>query len=158
MHPSRILVPLIYNLHITVNMAIKSFEIEYKGKKEQIEYEDDIPFGDMEEILRKTVNITDVTKPEIKVPEYRINLLLKVLRKAPFTIDRLTLTTMGRKTVSRVLEGVMESYPLMECLGDWMTSMLGSTLATNLSSELMLSQQNSSDGQSKKQGDAPTES
>ena len=34
-------------------MAIQSFEIDYEGKKEIVEYEDDLAFGELEAILNQ---------------------------------------------------------------------------------------------------------
>ena len=66
----------------SILLTIQSFTIKYEGKKEIIEYEDDITFGELESILAKSVDLTDVTKPRVNLPEYRMSILLKVLRKA----------------------------------------------------------------------------
>jgi len=71
---------------VSILLTIQSFTIKYEGKKETIEYEDDITFGELEGILAKAVDLSDVTKPKVNLPEYRMSILLKVLRKAPFKI------------------------------------------------------------------------
>ena len=42
---------------------IKSFKIDYNGVKEIIEYEDDITFGELENILNQCLDMTEVNKP-----------------------------------------------------------------------------------------------
>ena len=49
-------------------MAIKSFEIDIDGKKEIIEYEDDLLFGELEAIVNISVDLSDVTKPKVDLP------------------------------------------------------------------------------------------
>ena len=44
-------------------MTIQSFEIEFEGKQETIEYEDDLKFGELEAILNQCLDLSDVTKP-----------------------------------------------------------------------------------------------
>ena len=62
-------------------MALKSFEIDWEQGKETIEYEDDLTFGELEEIINQSVDLSDVSKPKVNLPKYRINVLSKVLRK-----------------------------------------------------------------------------
>ena len=44
-------------------MAVKSFKIKLNGKKEIIEYEDDLTFGEIESILSRNIDLTDPSKP-----------------------------------------------------------------------------------------------
>ena len=62
-------------------MAIKSFEIDYEGKNEVIEYEDDITFGELENILNKCLDLSDVAKPKVNIPLYRQLILTTVIKK-----------------------------------------------------------------------------
>ena len=57
-------------------MAIKSFKITIDGKKEIIEYEDDLTFGELEAIVNISVDLSDVTKPKVDLPKYRMNILI----------------------------------------------------------------------------------
>ena len=55
-------------------MAIKSFKITMEAKKEIIEYEDDLTFGELENVINESVDLSDVTKPKVNLPKYRINI------------------------------------------------------------------------------------
>ena len=58
-------------------MKIQSFEIEYEGKQETVEYEDDLKFGELEAILNQCLDLSDVTKPKVNLPLYRQSILTK---------------------------------------------------------------------------------
>ena len=65
---------------VSILLTIQSFTIKYEGKKEVIEYEDDLTFGELEHILANSVDLSDVTKPRVNLPAYRQDILLKTLR------------------------------------------------------------------------------
>lgn len=114
-------------------MAIKTFEIDYEGKKEIIEYEDDLTFGELESVLNETVDMSDVTKPKVNIPKYRQQILLKVLKKAPFkTGDLVAIRNMRSSVAKKILEGVMVDFPLAKYLEDWMVTFVGSDNVKNL--------------------------
>ena len=121
-------------------MAIKSFEIDMDGKKEIIEYEDDLLFGDLEAIVNISVDLSDVTKPKVDLPKYRMNILTKVLRKAPFPIDDATaIRNLKAKTAKKIISEVMKDYPLMRFLEDWMVTFVGTQEATSSPTESITS-------------------
>lgn len=136
-----------------------SFDIDYEGKKETIEYEDDIPFGDMEAIINTSVDLTNLNQPKVRLQEYRLLIIQKTLRKAPFDFKNINVVrALPHKTMKKVIEGVMKSYPLVECSGDWMTSLLGSEMVNELVSESMPTVQQNSVGQENKQEVTPQDS
>ena len=107
-------------------MVIKTFEIDYEGNKETIEYEDDLTFGELEAVLNATVDMSDVSKPRVKIPEYRQEILMKVLRKAPFKLqDRVAIRNLKSSVAKQIIEGVMVDFPLAKYLEDWMITFVG---------------------------------
>ena len=117
-------------------MAIKSFEIDMDGKKEIIEYEDDLLFGEMEAIVKISVDLSDVTKPKVDLPKYRMNILTSVLRKAPFpTNDAGAIRNLKAKVAKQIISEVMKDYPLMRFLEDWMVTFVGTQTAVSLPTE-----------------------
>ena len=135
----------------SILLTIQSFTIKYEGKKEIIEYEDDITFGEMESILAKSVDLSDVTKPKVNLPEYRMSILVKVLRKAPFKVgDVATLNNMKSSVVADVLRGVLKQFPLSKFLEQWMGSFIGSTEDLQIEMNTTTSSQTSSVGTKKK--------
>ena len=132
-------------------MAIKSFEIDMDGKKEIIEYEDDLLFGELEAIVNVSVDLSDVTKPKVDLPKYRMNILTKVLRKAPFPIDDATsIRSLKAKTAKQIISEVMKDYPLMRFLEDWMVTFVGTQEATSTPTESITTLPKVSDGTSTK--------
>ncbi len=126
--------------------------MDWDGRKETIEYEDDITFGEMNSILRISIDLSNITSPKVNIGEYQINILQKTLRKAPFNFKNIgDLRNLSRKQASKIISRVMVDYPLADCLEDWMTSFVGSgeTKLSNLVS--MPSVPTSSDGQKEKQ-------
>jgi len=107
-------------------LAIKTFEIDWEGAKETVEYEDDLTFGELESILNQSVDLTDVTKPKVDLPKYRINILMTALTKAPFQLRSLdSIKKLKSKTVKTIIGEVMKDYPLMQFLEDWMVTFVG---------------------------------
>ena len=132
-------------------LTLKTFKITYEGKKEIIEYEDDLTFGEMESILNSCVDLTDVSKPKVNLPEYRMQILLRVLRKAPFPVgDQVALRNLKVSVVNQVLGGVLKDFPLAKYLGQWMESFIGNDLEEEINQSSTTSLPKSSAGQKTK--------
>ncbi len=102
-------------------MAIKQVKIKYNNQDAIVEFEDSLTFGDMEDLVGQSVDLTDVTKPSINLQLYRMNLLVKVIKKAPFKIgDETTLKLLDAKVVKTILGEVLRYHPLAEYIEDWM--------------------------------------
>ena len=132
-------------------MVIKTFEIDMNGKKEVIEYEDDLTFGELENVVNQSVDLSDIAKPKVNLPKYRMNILTSVLRKAPFPIrDVNAIKNLKAKVAKQIISEVMKDYPLMRFLEDWMVTFVGTQEATNLPTESTTSLQKVSAGTSTK--------
>ena len=115
-------------------MALKSFEIDWEGRKEIIEYEDDLTFGELEAILANAIDVTDITKPKVNIPSYRMAIMLKVLKKAPFkTGDAVAIRNLKSSVAKKVMKEVMKSFPLAKYLEDWVETFTGSLNETDSS-------------------------
>ena len=109
---------------------------QISGNTEIIEYEDDLTFGELEAIINQSVDLTDVQKPKVNIPAYRMNILTKVLRKAPFPIDNApAIKNLKAGVAKQIISEVMKDYPLMRFLEDWMVTFVGTQGATNLPTE-----------------------
>ena len=128
-------------------MAIKSFKIDWEGKKEVIEYEDDLTFGELENIVNQSVDLSDVTKPKVNIPKYRMAVLTKVIRKAPFPVnDEVAIRNLKSGMAKQIISEVMKDYPLMRFLEDWMVTFVGTQDLTSLPTESTTSLPKVSDG------------
>ena len=128
-------------------MAVKSFKIDWEGKKEVIEYEDDLTFGELENIVNQSVDLTDVAKPKVNIPKYRMNILTKVISVAPFQInDEVAIRNLKAKQAKSIISEVMKDYPLMRFLEDWMVTFVGTQDLTSLPTESTTSLPKVSDG------------
>jgi len=133
-------------------MVIKSFKIDYKGNKEEVEYETELSFGETEGIINSSLDLSDIQKPKVKIGIFRKQILLKTLRKAPFPFKvEASINSVSNKVINDILDKIMEDYPLVNFLGDWMTSFMGSEVENEPQSESTPSAQLSSDGPNKKQ-------
>ena len=113
-------------------MVIKSFEVKIADKTEIIEYEDDLTFGELENVVNNSVDLSDVTKPKVNLPAYRMNILTTVLRKAPFPLnDAGSIRSLKAKEAKEIISEVMKDYPLMRFLEDWMVTFVGTQEATS---------------------------
>ena len=95
-------------------MAIKTFEIDYGDppKKEIMEYEDDLTFGELENIVNQSIDLSDVSKPKVNIPKYRMNILTKVIRKAPFPIDdAASIRNLKAKTAKQIISELKKDNP-----------------------------------------------
>ena len=132
-------------------MTLKNFTIKWEGKKEVIEFEDDLTFGELESILAESVDLSDVTKPRVNLPAYRQAILLKTLRKAPFKVNDLNeLKNLRSSVVTDVLRVVLKSFPLSKFLEQWMASFIGDTSDLKIEEITTTSSQESSAGRKKK--------
>lgn len=114
-------------------MVIQSFEIDWDGKKEIIEYEDDLTFGELESILNNSMDLTDITKPKVNIPQYRQTVLLKVIRKAPFPVgEAVAIRNLKSSVAKQIIAGVMKSFPLAKFLEDWMETFIGTESTSKL--------------------------
>jgi hypothetical protein len=133
-------------------LAIKSFEIDWEGSKATIEYEDDLTFGELESVINNCVDLSDVTKPKVNIPNYRQTILLKVIRNAPFEVgSAAALRNMKASVAKQIIAGVMVDYPLAKFLEDWMVTFMGSTTENEQQPQSTTSVQVTSDGQKKQQ-------
>lgn len=107
-------------------MVLKSFEIDWEGKKEVVEYESDLTFGEIESIMTSCVDMTNVNDIKIKIPQYRNMIFLKAIRKAPFKVnDMSTMRNLKNSVVEQVLKGLMADFPLSQFLENWVAAIVG---------------------------------
>ena len=132
-------------------MAIKSFDFDYDGTPTTIDYEDDITYGELEAILQNCIDLSDMSKPRVDIPKYRFQILLKVLRKAPFNVgDAVAIRNLKNTQANKIMSEVMKDYPLQKHLGAWVETFTGSQIAQDQESQSITSLQTSSAGQKKK--------
>ena len=137
--------------HVYTLLVLQSFKIKWEGKKEIIEYEDDLTFGELEAILSKTVDLSDVTKPRVNLPEYRQALLIRTLRKAPFPVGDLdAIRKLKSSVANEVLRGVLTSFPLSKFLEQWMGSFIGMEEPVKIEVNTTTSSQANSAGRKRK--------
>ena len=123
-------------------MALKTFTIDWKGVKETIEYEDDLTFGELEAILQSCIDLTDISKPKVDIPKYRYQILLKVLRKAPFAVgDSAAIRNLKSTQANKIMQEVMKDYPLVKFLEAWVETFTGSANQIGTSSHSTTSAQ-----------------
>ena len=140
-------------------MVRKTFKIQYKCNEEEVEYETELSFGETEAIINQSIDLTDIQKPKVRIGPFRMQILLKTLRKAPFSfkVDA-TIKSVPNSVINNILDHIMEDYPLVNFLGDWMTSFMGSEVESELPSEPTPSVQPSSGGPKKKPTNTSTNS
>ena len=132
-------------------MTLKTFTIDFKGVKEEIEYEDDLTFGELEAILQNCIDLSDMAKPKVDIPKYRFQILLKVLRKAPFNVgDAVAIRNLKNSQANKIMLEVMKDYPLQKHLGAWVETFTGLQTLPDQESQSTTSLQTSSAGQKNK--------
>ena len=106
----------------------------------------------MESVINNCVDLSDVTKPKVNIPNYRQTILLKVIRNAPFEVgSAAALRNMKASVAKQIIAGVMVDYPLAKFLEDWMVTFMGSTTENEQQPQSTTSVQVTSDGQKKQQ-------
>ena len=129
-------------------MAIKTFNVDIEGTSQTIEYEDDITFGELENILNKCLDLSDVQKPKVNIPLYRQLILTTVIKKAPFDIGDLSaIRNLKASTAKKIMEEVMRDYPLAKYLEEWVETFVGKVEETSTLNRSITSAQESSVGQ-----------
>ena len=132
-------------------MAIKSFDFDNNGTPSTIEYEDDITYGELEAILQNCIDLSDMAKPRVDIPKYRLQILLKTLRKAPFNVgDAVAIRNLKNSQANKIMLEVMKDYPLQKHLGAWVETFTGSQISEEEEFQSTTSVQSSSVGRKKK--------
>lgn len=127
-------------------MGIKKFDIDWEGKRETIEYEDDITFGELENILNKCMDLSKVNDPKVNIPLYRQLITTTVITKAPFQIkDITTIRNLKASVAKQLMVEVMKTYPLLKYLEEWVETFTGESL--DISQASIISSQENLDGQ-----------
>jgi len=130
-------------------LTTKSFEVNWGKTTEIIEYDDDILFGDLENILNKCLDLKEINKPIVNIPLYRQLILTAVITKAPFpTKDIAEIRNLKSKVAQKIMMEVMKDYPLMKYLEEWVGTFVGTEVDTSTASTTSL--QKSLDGQKTK--------
>jgi hypothetical protein len=101
-------------------MVLKTFNIQFNGVATEIQFEDDMPFGKFEEIIKKCSNFREGSNPVNNVQTYRREILLNTLKKAPFEISAEGLDGLGYKEVTSIAEKILAAYPLGSYLSQMM--------------------------------------
>ena len=130
---------------------IKSFDVPWTDNtKQTIEYEDDITFGELENILNKCLDMSEINKPKVNLPLYRQMILTTVIRKAPFEVkDVASIRNLKASTAKLIMTEVMKDYPLAKYLDEWVETFVGETLQEPMG-QFITSSQESSGGQDSK--------
>ena len=128
-------------------MVLKPIKITYNGKDEIVEFEDSLTFGETEQLISSSVDLSDVTKPNINLSKYRMNLLTTTIKKAPFRVgDITTIKMLDSKVVKHMLREITKVHPLSIYIEDWMETFQVYEEETNLSTPSTTTVPPSSDG------------
>ena len=128
-------------------MVLIPININWKGKENIVEFEDALTFGETEDLISGSVDLTDVTKPKINLAKYRMNLLIITIKKAPFKVgDLTTLKLLDSKLVKSMLREITKVHPLTNYIEDWMETFQSFEEVTNSSTESTTTVQPNSDG------------
>ena len=74
--------------------------------------------------------------------KYRFQILLKVIKKAPFAVgDSVALRNLKSKQATEIMKEVMADFPLAKYLGDWVETFTGSANQIGTSSHSTMSAQ-----------------
>jgi len=138
-------------------MVLKTFEIDYKGKKEIVEYESDVEYGIIAPILRNNVDASNPMQSKVNIPDYQMAVLQKVITKAPFDFHIIKkIYELPGRTVVTLIDHVMDDYAMGIFLEGWMKTLLGSENLTQFISESMPSAPQPSDGIKSKPTNSPS--
>jgi hypothetical protein len=117
-------------------MTLIPINITYNGKPAVVEFEDSLTFGDTEQLISGSVDLSDVTKPKIDIARYRINLLSLTIKKAPFPVSSTTAIKMqDSKIIKTILKEIVKVHPLTTYIEDWMETFMSSEAMTNLDTQ-----------------------
>jgi len=105
---------------------IQSFKVNFNGKEETIEFEDDPPFGDMQQILKSCIDLSDVQKPKVNLQLYQQMVMQSVIKKAPFNPKNNTeFAKLPTSTALEVLNKLMMAIPLERLVAPMVTAATG---------------------------------
>ena len=105
---------------------IQSFTVTIDGKEETIEFEDDPPFGDMQQILKACIDLSNVNSPKVNLQLYQQMILQAVVKKAPFNPKNNTeFSKLPTSIALEVLNKLMAALPLDKLVSPMVTAATG---------------------------------
>ncbi len=112
---------------------IQSFTVKINGKDETIEFEDDPPFGEMQQILKSCIDISDVQHPKINLQLYQQMILQTVIIKAPFNHKNATeFAKLPTNSALGILNKLMQALPLERLVAPMITAATGQNTIESL--------------------------
>ena len=91
----------------------KVVKIEWEGKEEEVVVRE-LTWGEYNEVLSRLVkveNIGGVTKTVVNLPQYRVEMMVKAIEKAPFKVDEQTIKSLPRSIGEKIWKTVEELNP-----------------------------------------------
>ena len=107
---------------------MKTVHIEYEGKKIPIKLNDELSFGELDDIVNKNIKADNIMNGQIKIDivNYRYQLALAVIKEAPWKVNDLrALKDLPLKTGRQVVKEAAKLFPLKDCLLDWVSTFAG---------------------------------
>ena len=107
---------------------MKTITIQYKGKPEIVEFDDDLKFGEVEDIQAKCVEISDALNNGVKldIPLYKRLITLAAVKKAPWPVhDEMEYRGLSLKLGNQIAKEATSLYPLRNYLLELMTTVAG---------------------------------
>ena len=112
---------------------IQSFTVKIVGKDETIEFEDDPPFGEMQQILKSCIDLTDIQHPKINLQLYQQMILQTVIIKAPFNHKNATeFAKLPTNSALGILNRLMQALPLERLVAPMITAATGQSTIESL--------------------------
>ena len=107
---------------------MKIVKIPYKGEQVDVELNEDISFGDLDDIISKNVHTDRIMQGDIKIDlvNYRYQLAMAVISKAPWPVKNLkALKDLPLVTGRAVVKEAANMFPLKDSLMDLASTFTG---------------------------------
>jgi len=107
---------------------MKIIKITYNNVEEEVHLDDDLKFGEIEDLQSKFINTSDALKSNVKmdITGYRYAITLACVKKAPWPLnDIIELKGLPRSVGKIVVSEATKLYPLRDCLLEWMATVSG---------------------------------
>ena len=103
-------------------------EVEYEGKPEKVMLDDNLTFGELEDVISRFVKTGEILRGSIDIDVSAYNMAITVLtvKKAPWKLgDEKALRALPVKEGRKVVREATKMYPLQDSLLEWVAAVQG---------------------------------
>ena len=107
---------------------MSTITITYDGKEEEIDFNENLSFGAVEDIMSKNINLDEIMqgKATVNIPGYNVAITVAAITKAPWELGNVRVfRNLPLKVGRSVVMEATKLYPLQDSVLSWIQAVEG---------------------------------